>query len=123
MDIVVGTVADVPEDRCTAIADGAAIVVRVGEDVVAFPNRCLHQDSPLAEGMVFNGRLTCPLHFWRYDLPSGEHVGGMGALDRYPVAIGTDGRVVVTVPDPQPIMSVRERMLQHAREWDRGDAR
>lgn len=118
-----GHVADVPTDRCIVIADGAAIVVRVGEEVVAFPNRCLHQDSPLADGMVFGGRLTCPLHFWHYDLPSGEHIGRMGALQRYPVTVGPDGEVVVTMPDPQPAMSMREQMLAHAREWDRGDPR
>lgn len=120
MDVVVGPLAAVPSDRCTAIADGAAVVVRVGEEVVAFSNRCLHQDSPLADGMVFDGRLTCPLHFWRYELPSGRHVGRMGALERYPVTV-VDGQVVVALPDPAPPMSMRERLLQHAHEWERGD--
>jgi nitrite reductase/ring-hydroxylating ferredoxin subunit len=120
VDVDVGPASAVPADRCTAIADGAAVIVRVGAEVVAFPNRCLHQDSPLADGMVFRGQLTCPLHFWRYDLPSGEHVGRMGALERYPVAVGPDGRAVVTVPDPEPALSMRDRLLQHAREWERG---
>lgn len=121
MDVLIGQMHDVPSDRCTAIAEGAAIVVRVDAEVVAFPNRCLHQASPLAEGIVQRGQLICPLHFWRYDLPSGEHLGRMGTLERYPVIVADDGQVTVELPDPPPPMSLRDRMLAHAREWDRGD--
>lgn len=113
-----GPLTEVPTDRCVAIADGRVVVVRVGEHVVAFDNRCLHKDSPLAGGRVTAGRLTCPLHFWRYRLPGGEHVGGQGVLPSYPVTT-VDGQVLVDVPEPEPAASLRDLLLRHARDWDR----
>ncbi|HSJ46675.1 MAG TPA: Rieske 2Fe-2S domain-containing protein [Euzebyales bacterium] len=113
-----GRVEDVPIDRCVAVADGRAVVVRVGDDVVAFPNRCLHQASALAGGRVLSGRLICPMHFWRYHLPDGEHVGGQGRLVSYDVEV-VDGEVFVDVPAPAPPRSMREIMLAHARDWTR----
>lgn len=118
MRVSAGPFADIPADRCVAIAEGRAVVVRVGDRVVAFDNRCLHKDSPLAGGRVISGRLTCPLHFWRYRLPGGEHVGGQGALPSFPVTT-SDGEVLVDLPDPEPPRSLREQLLAHAREWDR----
>ena len=48
MRVPVGPVADVPDDECVAVGDGQAVVVRVGDELRAFENRCLHQESPLA---------------------------------------------------------------------------
>ena len=118
----VGSLASVPADACAAIAQGQAVVVRVGDDVVAFRNRCLHKDAALTGGRVFGGALTCPLHFWRYRLPDGEHQGGEGSLPSYPTEV-VDGEVFVDLPDPEPALPLRERLLQHAREWDREGAR
>lgn len=118
--INVGRISDIPTDHCVAIADGRAVVVRVGDQVLAFANRCLHKDSPLAGGRVSTGRLTCPLHFWRYRLPEGAHVGGQGSLPSYPVTT-VDGEVLVDVPEPAPGRSMRDLLLGHAREWNRDD--
>jgi nitrite reductase/ring-hydroxylating ferredoxin subunit len=115
-----GPVADLPTDRCTSVGDGSVVVVRTAEGVVAFGNRCLHRDSALAGGRVQGGRLTCPQHFWQYDLRSGRHVGGRGTLPSFPVEVTPGGEVVVEVPDPAPPMSMRERLLAHARDWERG---
>jgi nitrite reductase/ring-hydroxylating ferredoxin subunit len=104
-----------------AIGDGRAAAARVGDEVVAFENRCLHQASPLAGGMVREGVLTCPLHFWRYRLPDGVKVGDEEhRLTRYPVSI-EGGVVFADVPDPEPPRSMRDLLLDHARTWDRGD--
>lgn len=118
MRVALGPIDDLPGDRCVAIADDRAIVVRVADHVVAFENRCLHQASPLAGGRVENGRLTCPLHFWRYEAETGRHIGRRGTLPSYPTEI-VNGEVFVEVPDPQPEMSMREMLLRHAREWNR----
>ena len=118
MRISIGQLQDLPANRCIAVADGRAIALRTDEGPLVFANRCLHQASPLADGMVFDGKLSCPLHFWRYHLPSGDHVGGEGSLETYPVEV-CDGVVFADLPEPEPEMSMRERMLAHAREWDR----
>jgi putative hydrolase of the HAD superfamily len=119
MRVGAGPLQDIPSDRCRAVGDGSAVVVRVGGQVVAFQNRCLHQDSPLAGGVVLDGVLICPLHFWRYRLPAGAHVGSGVPLPGYPVEV-VDGEVWVEVPDPAPPLSMREMLLKHAREWRPG---
>jgi nitrite reductase/ring-hydroxylating ferredoxin subunit len=121
-EVDIGPVADVPTDRCIDVA-GRAVAVRVGDEVVAYQPFCLHQQSSLAGGMVVAGpKLQCPLHFWRYHLPSGVHTGGRGALTTYPVRV-EDGHAIVSLPPPEPPMSLRERLLAHAKEWDRDAAR
>lgn len=111
-----GPLENIPRDRCIAVADGAAVVARVSDEVVAFENRCLHKNSALAGAVVRDGVLTCPMHFWRYQLPAGRHVGTGAPLPCYPTAL-IDGEVWVDVPAPEPPMSMRERLLQHARGW------
>lgn len=36
---------------------------------------CPHQDTPLAEGSLDGDILTCPLHFWQWNIRTGEKVG------------------------------------------------
>ena len=120
MKVLAGRLEDVPTDHCVAVGDGAAVVVRVDDGVVAFPNHCLHVGGALAGGRVWDGGLTCPNHFWRYRLSDGEHLGGQGALTSYPTEVTPEGEVYVEVPDPGPQLSMREQLLAHAREWQRG---
>lgn len=116
-----GALKDLPINRCVAIAAGRAVVVRVGDQAFAYRNECLHQASPLAGGLVKDGVITCPLHFWRYEAASGAKCGEPGLrLDSYPVRL-VSGTVLVEMPEPAPARSMREMMLDHAREWDRGD--
>lgn len=36
---------------------------------------CPHRDGPLADGLVGDGCVVCPLHGYRYDLATGEPLG------------------------------------------------
>ena len=117
-----GDLEDLPTDRGVPIAGGRAVVVRVGDEVFAYRNECLHQASPLDGGLVKDGVLTCPLHFWRYDATTGAKCSEPRLrLESYPVEVAS-GSVRVMLPDPPPARSVREMLLAHARDWDRGDA-
>jgi nitrite reductase/ring-hydroxylating ferredoxin subunit len=107
-----------PDDACVAVGDGRAIVLRIGDTVCAYRNRCLHQDSPLAGGIVRNGVLSCPLHFWRYHADSGRLVGTRRDLERYPVDV-VDGDAFVDVPDLPTPRSLREQLLERAQRYDR----
>jgi toluene monooxygenase system ferredoxin subunit len=119
--IPVGPVVAVPADRCIAIAGGRAVIVRVGDEVRAYRNRCLHQESPLAGGWVRDGVLSCPLHFWRYDAATGELRNGDGCLERYDVE-HTNGEAVVELPEERPSRSLRDELLDRARTYDRDAA-
>ncbi len=121
MLVPAGRVGDMSEQTCVAVGDGTAVVVRVGDTVKAFRNRCLHQDSPLADGWVRDGVLSCPLHFWRYRVSDGTNIGTAVALDEFDVRI-IDGEAFVEVPDPQPARTLREQLLDRARTYDRDAA-
>jgi nitrite reductase/ring-hydroxylating ferredoxin subunit len=107
-----------------AAAGVAVAVFDLDGEIVAVDDRCLHQGGSLSDGFVRSGTVTCPAHWWRYDLRTGERVGAPHLrLRRYPVERVGDEVVVqvpasATGPIGQP-PSVRERLLQHAREWRR----
>ncbi len=121
MRVSIGPVGSVPSDRCVAVADGRAVVVRVGEEVRAFQNRCLHQDSLLDGGIVRNGVLSCPLHFWRYRVADGSLIGSRRSLPSFPIDI-VHGEAFVLLPDDDPQMTLRQRLLDRARHYDRDAA-
>ena len=116
--IAIGSLGDVPSDRCIAVGDGVAVAVRVGDEVCAYRNQCLHQESPLAGGIVRDGVLMCPLHFWRYDARTGRVTSGSSELERFPVEI-VDGEAVVLLPAERPRRSLRDELLERARSYDR----
>jgi nitrite reductase/ring-hydroxylating ferredoxin subunit len=115
-----GFVGDISELTCTAAGDGRAIVFRVGDEVRAFQNRCIHQDSQLAGGWIRDGVLSCPLHFWRYRADDGRHIGTSKALVQYLVEV-IDGQVFVEVPDDPVPQSLRQQLLERARDYDRDE--
>lgn len=114
----VAAVADVPVDRGLAVsAEGRPIAIfRLDDGLVAYQGTCLHRAGPLAEGDCRNGIVTCPAHWWRYDLRSGARIEAPGLrLHRYPV-VARDGRVLVTVPIEEEEEGWRERLLRLARK-------
>ena len=121
MRVPVGPVADVPDDRCIAVGDGRVVVVRVGSELRAFENRCLHQDSLLDGGIVRNGVLSCPLHFWRYRVDDGSLIGSKRSLPHFPIDV-VDGEAFVLLPDADPDVSLRDQLLDRARTYDRNAA-
>jgi nitrite reductase/ring-hydroxylating ferredoxin subunit len=114
-----GAVTDLPDGGCAAAAGERVLLVRHGNEVLAFENRCLHQDTPLHEGYVTDGTLVCPLHFWRYRLEDGRVVGRDSRLRQLPVQV-SDGRIAVRPPPIGPT-SMSELMRRHARSWSRED--
>lgn len=120
MRVPIGPVESVPTDECVAVGDGRAIVVRVGDRVCAYRNRCAHQDAPLDGAWVRNGVLTCPLHFWRYRVDDGAQIGSGLRLEAFPVDVDA-GVAYATLPDPAPARSLRAELLERARSYDRAD--
>jgi nitrite reductase/ring-hydroxylating ferredoxin subunit len=104
---------DVPADGCLAVLEGRVLLARVGDDLVAYRNQCLHKATPLDGGLVRDGIVTCPLHFWRYDLADGRNLAGGGSLER--LQAWTDGSDVLVVPPPEPT-SLRQLLRDHARD-------
>jgi len=58
----------------------------------ALDNACPHQGASLADGVLHDGRVICPLHSWIFDAetglcPRGSHVG----VRTYPTRCNGDG--------------------------------
>lgn len=118
LTVDVAAIADVPARHGLAVtAEGRAIAIfRLGDGLVAYQGTCLHRGGPLAEGDCRDGIVTCPAHWWRYDLRSGSRLDAPDLrLARYPV-VTRDGRVLVTVPIAEEAEGWRDRLLRLARE-------
>jgi nitrite reductase/ring-hydroxylating ferredoxin subunit len=77
----------------------------VGEDVLCVQAFCPHLEGPLFQGSVAGGHVTCPWHYWRFDLRSGKRVGPLGLpmpgndeLRRCDASIGPRGTIVLRAP-------------------------
>lgn len=77
-----------------------------GHDIAVFRARdgrlyatqagCPHRGGPLADGLVGDGSVICPLHAYRFDLSSGGSLGNdCAALAVYRVAEAETGRLVL----------------------------
>ncbi len=125
MKVSAGRVEDLPSDRCLTVGDGAAIVTMTDDGPRAYANRCLHLGSAMDGAWVRDGVLSCPLHFWRYRVQTGQLISGANksgdgeqCLARFSVEV-IEGEVFVDLPEPEAPLSFRERQLKHAAEWNR----
>ncbi len=120
---------EVPDDRPVAARVGGSTVddqtpaadlvcvARTGDTLHAMLDRCPHREIRLSGGIVRDGLLTCPGHFWRFDLTDGRRTDEPDqVLPLYPTRVTGDGWVEVLVPEPAPALSMREWLLAQARE-------
>jgi nitrite reductase/ring-hydroxylating ferredoxin subunit len=118
--VTVGRRDEIPSGGGVAVdANGRPVALfDLGGEVVALDGRCRHRGGPIGEGYVRDGIVTCPLHWWRYDIRTGRLVGDPSiGLERFPVEVVDDSVVVMLPPEPpaEPVLSMRERLLRRAR--------
>ena len=96
----VGAAADVlPRSaRVVRTVGGDVAVFRTATDAYyAVDNRCPHRGGPLSEGIVHGDAVTCPLHNWVINLPTGKAVGAdEGCVTTIPVKVEA-GRLFLAV--------------------------
>jgi len=69
-----GTVEAIPlgQGRCYVVSNREVAVFRQRNGTLfATQNRCPHRQGPLAEGLVGDGRVICPLHAHQFNLETG----------------------------------------------------
>ena len=94
------------------------LVAMVDGDPRAVSAACLHKGASLEGGVCRDGIITCPSHWWRYDLRDGSLQGTSGAaLTVYPARV-REGVVEVSLPEARQARSLRETLLAHARGED-----
>jgi len=68
-------------------------------NVYATQAACPHQGAPLCDGLTGGSTLICPFHSWKFDLSSGAVLLGNCDLKTYPVTVGEEGSIHVTLTD------------------------
>lgn len=108
---------DLPVGTCRRHSDnGRTVMVTVVDGTpYAVDDACLHKAGSLSGGVMRGATVTCPLHWWRYDVRDGRLQGGTTALGTYDCRVTDDGWVVVDLPPAPPSLSLRETLLAHAR--------
>ncbi|MDQ6775374.1 MAG: nitrite reductase (NAD(P)H) small subunit [Actinomycetota bacterium] len=84
----VGRAADVPllEGRSVAFEGRRVAIFHLPDGWAAVEHACPHAGGPLADGIVSDSCVTCPLHGARFDLHTGERAGSeRETLVTYPV--------------------------------------
>ena len=77
---------------------------------------CPHNGGPLAEGLVRDGVVTCPWHWYSYELATGRCRTAAGyELRRYPVVL-VGGLPHAAIPAPEPPRSWSQILRAHARQ-------
>ncbi|MEX1097397.1 MAG: Rieske 2Fe-2S domain-containing protein [Planctomycetales bacterium] len=81
-----------PGDRKTyALRSRQVAVFNLGGTLFALDDRCPHRGGSLGTGTLADGRISCPLHGWQFDVASGQCVDRPGQGVRvYPVFVAGD---------------------------------
>ena len=69
--------------------DKTFAIVRVGERVYALDGLCTHEAAHLANGMVMDHIIECPMHNGRFDVRDGRAVRAPACIDlrTYPAKV------------------------------------
>jgi nitrite reductase (NADH) small subunit len=92
----------------------AVCLALAGGEPAAVADACAHKGTALSGGLVRDGVLTCPGHFWRYDLRTGRCLHSQDQVESYPCRVA-DGWVEVLIPEPEAALPMRQRLLAEAR--------
>lgn len=107
--INLGPLDDIPvgQGLCFVLDDEEIAVFRSRKgQVSAIGNRCPHRGGSLADGIIGEGKVVCPLHGQRYDLETGQAHGEHECVRVFHARI-EDGNVLVeytqlSINDIQP---------------------
>lgn len=98
----VAAVSDIPVGEVRAVQCGARslAVSNIDGTLYAIDNRCTHDNGPLGEGRLRNGRIICPRHGAAFDAKTGRVLSlpAVRNVQAYEVTVDGDD-VCVECPD------------------------
>jgi nitrite reductase (NADH) small subunit len=104
--VEVGPLEDIPRLGARVVrgpSGNVAIFRTATDEVYALADRCPHRGGPLSQGIVFGGRVACPLHDWVVELSTGNAVApDVGCTQTYAVRL-ENGVVSVLLIDPPSV--------------------
>jgi len=99
--------------------DRSYLVLDLGDRLVVTDALCPHKQNPLAQGVLRDGCLVCPGHWYTFDLQTGEcRNAAEVALPLHPV-VEEDGILFAEVTI-EPQLSWSERLRAHASDHRQG---
>jgi nitrite reductase (NADH) small subunit len=100
-EVEVGALEDIPvgEGRTYAVEDAQVAVFRLRDGTLrAIDAVCPHRGGPLADGLIDERVVVCPLHGHTFDMCTGAEAGGELAVRSYPVS-AVEGLIRLTVTE------------------------
>jgi nitrite reductase (NADH) small subunit len=86
-------------EACEMVAVGRPFcVARVGGEIAVLDGICPHNQGPLGQGIVENGRVVCPWHAWAFDAKTGEAEHNARARVEVFEARVEDGSLLIRLP-------------------------
>jgi nitrite reductase (NADH) small subunit len=98
-EVDVGPLGDIPagEGRTYAVDGRQVAVFRLRDGSLrAIDAVCPHRGGPLADGLIDERVVVCPLHGHAFDTSTGCEVGGDMSVRSYPVS-AVDGAIRITL--------------------------
>lgn len=88
------------EGRTFKLGEREVAVFRTRAGVFATDAECPHKTGRLADGLVGDGKVICPLHGFKFALATGEPIGNdCGALATYRASLTPAQHVEVWIED------------------------
>jgi len=100
MEVTLGSIGSIPpgEGRTFDVGPCKIAVFHTRQGgVFAAQAECPHKKGPLADGLLGDSTLVCPLHAWKFDLETGKTDSGPCSLKTYPARLSNAGQIVVDV--------------------------
>lgn len=98
---VIGSLDEIPqgEGRTYGVNGCQIAVFRLRDDSLrALDAVCPHKGGPLADALIDDGVVVCPLHSYTYDLSSGVELSCDGeSVGTFPVRADEAGQIIVDI--------------------------
>jgi 3-phenylpropionate/trans-cinnamate dioxygenase ferredoxin subunit len=101
--VLAGAFDDIDEEDVMRFDHGDrtyAVYRTMGDKIFATDGLCTHEQQHLAEGIVIDDIIECPLHQGRFHIPTGKAKGAPVCIDlkTYPTRVD-DGEVYILISD------------------------
>ncbi|MEN0137030.1 MAG: Rieske 2Fe-2S domain-containing protein [Rhodococcus sp. (in: high G+C Gram-positive bacteria)] len=74
------------------------LLINLDGEVLAYQNRCPHQEWPLNDGDLEDKKLTCAQHLWEFDVTTGKGINpSTCSLNGYRCKVEDNGDILVCV--------------------------
>ncbi|MFJ8742591.1 Rieske (2Fe-2S) protein [Embleya sp. NPDC127516] len=101
--VCLGPLASLPEDVPTRVATSPPVaILRHGDTVHVFEDRCPHAGAILSRGTLTNEHLTCPAHKATFELATGRSTGQLPCRPLHTYTSWLQDGILYHSPTPRP---------------------